>query len=74
MNPLEEEIERIRDVRRRISGHCGDDPHRLVDYYRQFSAKLRASGRYKFARPVASSQAEATGGMVLHDKPPSPPK
>jgi len=59
MNPLEEEIERIREVRRRISAQCGDDPSRLIDYYRRVSAKLRASGQYKFAEPAPPKPREA---------------
>jgi hypothetical protein len=69
MNPLEEEIERIREVRRRISAQCGDDPSRLVEYYRQVSAGLRATGKYKFAES-APNPAEPTKGMLLREEPP----
>ena len=68
MNPLEEEIERIRQVRRRISSQCGDDPSRLVEYYRQVSARLRATGKYKFVQP-APNPAQPTKGLLLREEP-----
>ena len=69
MSPVEEEIERIREVRRRISTQCGDDPGRLVEYYRQVSAKLRATGQYKFLEPVPT-ETEPTTDMLLREEPP----
>ena len=70
MNPAEEEIERIRGVRRRISAACGDDPRRLVAYYRQVSDALRATGRYRFAKPPASKPVDE---LLMREEPPKPP-
>jgi hypothetical protein len=33
MNAATEEIEKIREVRRKISALCGNDPYRLVNRY-----------------------------------------
>ena len=41
LNPLEEKIERLREVRRRISARYGNEPSRLVEYYSELSTKLR---------------------------------
>jgi hypothetical protein len=46
---LEEEVEKIRAVRHRISEDCGHDPKRLLEYYRRVSQELRASGQFRFA-------------------------
>ena len=70
MNPVEEEIERIREVRRRISAQCGDDPSQLINYYRKVSAKLRASGDYKFVESPSPESSEVSKDMLLRDKPP----
>ena len=48
---LEEEVEKIRAVRHRISEKCGHDPKRLLEYYKQVSKELRASGRFQFVEP-----------------------
>ena len=64
MNPVEEEIERIREVRRRISAQCGDDSRRLVEYYRKVSARLRATGLYKFVKDKPEPE------MLLREEPP----
>ena len=45
---LEEEVEKIRAVRHRISEKCGHDPKRLLEYYREVSRELRASGQFRF--------------------------
>ena len=62
---LEEEIEKIRAVRHRISAECGHDPKRLLDYYRRISQELRASGQFRFAEP---NRKEA--GLAVHEEPP----
>jgi len=62
---LEEEIEKIRAVRHRISAECGHDTKRLLEYYRRVSQELRASRRFRFAEP---DRKEA--GLALQEEPP----
>ena len=62
---IDPEIERIRAVRHRISEECGHDPKRLVEYYREVSRELRASGQFRFAEP-----AQKEAGVILREEPP----
>ena len=48
MNPVEEEIEKIRSVRRKICEEFGDDPRRMAEYFRKISEELRATRKFKF--------------------------
>jgi len=62
---LEQEIEKIRAVRHRISAGCGHDPKRLLEHYQQVSREMRASGQFRFAE-TASQDAPPT----LREEPP----
>ena len=48
MDPVEEEIEKIRSVRRKICAEFEDDPRRMVEYFRRVTEELRATRRFKF--------------------------
>lgn len=50
-------IEPTRDVRRAISAAVGDDPARLIDYYRKMEARFVA--RLRPGPPAANGQVEA---------------
>ena len=63
MNPVDEEIEKIRAVRRKISGKFGDDPRRLVEYFRKVEQELRAQG-YNFVNDKPESE------IILREEPP----
>ena len=43
-DPLRE----IRDIRRRISNECGDDPRKVFASYVAHQEKMKASGMYTF--------------------------
>lgn len=63
MNPVDEEIEKIRAVRRKICDQFGNDPKRMLEYYRKVEQELRAQG-YKFVGDKAESE------MLLREEPP----
>jgi len=49
-NPLSE----IRNIRRQISRECGRDSDKVLDYYLEQQAQMKASGNYKFVvKPAA---------------------
>ncbi len=52
---LEQEIEKIRAVRHKISADCGHDLKRLFQHYQQLEKELRASGQVRFADPAKSA-------------------
>ena len=64
----DEEIQEIRQVRRRISQEHGHDLKRLFKHYLELEAELRAAG-HKFVEPA---QARSTDDLVLRDEPPPP--
>jgi hypothetical protein len=43
-NPLNE----VRDVRRKISDDCGNDPERVFDYYLQHQEAMKSTGKFQF--------------------------
>jgi hypothetical protein len=45
---LEQEVERIRAVRQRISKECGGDLRRLGERYQALAQQLRAGGQNRF--------------------------
>lgn len=55
---LEQEVEKLRAVRQRISQKCGSDPERLIEYYQQLSRELRASGRFRFLEKSSLATAD----------------
>ena len=52
---FEQEVEKIRAVRHRISEACGHDPKRLLEHYQHVSQELRASGQFRFAEPASKA-------------------
>jgi hypothetical protein len=44
MNITKKEIEKIRAVRRKICAEYGNDPHRMVEYYRKVEREWKAKG------------------------------
>ena len=62
---LEQEIEKIRAVRHRISAGCGHDPKRLLEHYQQVSKEMRASGQFRFAEAAGKET-----GLTLREEPP----
>ena len=65
MNPVDEEIEKIRAVRRQICDRFGNDPKRMIEYYRSLEQELRAQG-YKFVGDKPEPE------MLLREQPPAP--
>ena len=65
MNPVDEEIEKIRAVRRKICDRFGNDPKRMLESFRRVERELRAQG-HSFVGDKHESE------MPLHDEPPSP--
>jgi hypothetical protein len=63
---LEQEVEKIRAARQRISARCNHDSQRLLEHYRQLSQELRASGQFRFAPSAAKGAPPA-----LRDEPPA---
>ena len=56
-DPLRE----IREIRRRISEECDNDPQKVFDYYVAYQEKMRATGEFRFVtRPVAHVPAGTT--------------
>ena len=59
---LEQEIEKIRAVRHKISAGCGHDLKRLFDHYKELEQQLRASGQVRFAeepKPASTTKPAA---------------
>ncbi|MBI5385243.1 MAG: hypothetical protein HZA90_11230 [Verrucomicrobia bacterium] len=63
---LEEEVEKIRAVRQRISARCGHDVKRWLTHYQQVARELRASGQFRF---VDTARNEPV--LMLRETPPS---
>lgn len=38
----------VRDVRRKISSECGDDPDRIFAFYRRHQSETKRSGQFQF--------------------------
>lgn len=38
----------IRNIRRRISEECGNDPEKVFDFYQARQEQLKATGKYTF--------------------------
>ncbi len=57
-------IDKIREVRRKISAECGHDAQRLLAHYKEMEEGLRADGKYRFIEAV-EAEPEST---VLNDK------
>jgi len=38
----------VRNIRRKISHECGDDPERVFDYYQKHQEEMKRSGRFRF--------------------------
>ena len=56
-----EPLREIREIRRKISEECDNDPQRVFDYYVAYQEKMRSTGKYRFvAEPGASVPAETT--------------
>jgi len=47
MRAITEEIEKIREVRRKISASFGHDPKKLVAYYERLASTVRNPGKPK---------------------------
>jgi hypothetical protein len=58
-------INKIREVRRKISAEFGHDPRRLMAHYTKVEGQLHLSGKYRFFEP-SELEHEQT---VLNDKP-----
>jgi hypothetical protein len=58
-------IDKIREVRRKISAECGHDAQQLFAHYKEMEERLRADGKYRFIE--ADEVAPET--TVLNDKP-----
>jgi hypothetical protein len=58
IDPLKE----VRNIRRKISKECNDDPKKVFDYYLKHQEQSKRSGKYKFVNtPLATIHAaEAT--------------
>jgi hypothetical protein len=57
-------IDKIREVRRKISAEFGHDPRRLMAHYREMEAQLHAQGKYRFLEPSEPEPEQA----VLNDR------
>ena len=64
---LEQEVEKIREVRHRISARCGHDSKRLLEYYQRVSNELRNSGQFRFAEPASREATSALREEPPHD-------
>jgi len=63
MNPVDEEIEKIRAVRRKICDRFANDPKRMLEYFRKVEQELRAQG-HNFVGDKREPE------MLLRDEPP----
>jgi hypothetical protein len=63
----DEEIQEVREVRRRISQDHGHDLRRLFERYRELESDLKGAG-HKFVEPAA---AKSTNELVLREQPPN---
>ncbi len=62
---LEQEVEKLRAVRHRISEACGHAPKRLLEHYQHVTQALRESGQFRFAEPASK-----TVPPTLREEPP----
>jgi hypothetical protein len=59
---IHSELVEIRKIRHKISEKYGHDLNQLFEHYKALEAKLKASGKYKFAQRNDAKQASVFGG------------
>ena len=66
-----EPLKEIRDIRRRISIECDDDPEKVFAYYVAYQEEMKASGNFSFANRASNRKAAAIA-TEQSDPPKSP--